>query len=107
MSNALRIKAAKKAVKTRRIHEAELKFIREVIEPDHKRMQALLTVLLKNCNIQPTLRWNPTRPYRKLMNGAEYGKLVGFRNGSLLSVLVEGYKRPQIFRPSSWEVLVP
>lgn len=100
-------KAAKKAAKTRAANRAEMKFIKEVIEPDHRRMQTLLTVLLNNCNIKPSLRWNPPREYRKLMHGAAYGTLIGFRNGNLLLVLVEGYKRPQLFRPSCWEVLVP
>jgi hypothetical protein len=100
-----RRRAAKKAANTRAVWRAQMKYMREVVEPTNRRMDSLLAILMKGRTLP--LRWNPIRDTgHKLKRGAEYGTLMRFVNGGrLLRVLPDGYKRPKDFHPSYWEPL--
>lgn len=96
-----RILAARKGVKTRRQNQAQMDYIRTVVRPDKRRLQSLLTVILRNSKTMIRLTW--VGPY-KLKNGVRHGTLVGFVNGYYLRVLPEGYKNPQMWCPRFWEL---
>lgn len=107
-----RKKAAKKAARTRAANQAREKYLQEVVRPATIRLQSIMRFLLnKYISDRQSiwLRWTPARGnlVRGLKGGAQYGELVGFKDGYFLIVKVEGYKRPQVFHPADWEFLRP
>lgn len=102
-----RIIAARKGVKTRAENAARAKNFNEFYMPSTKRMNDVLTVLVRKIRpMQIRVRWNPIRDTgTKLKHGVTHGTLVGFQGGNLLLVRPDGYKRPQAYHPSFWEVI--
>jgi hypothetical protein len=105
--NDLRAKAAQKAARTRLTNRASRKYWNEVTAPGKRRVANLLEYLLKEHG-PIDVSWNPARDNgRKLKHGAQHGKLIALEDGFYFIVQIDGYKRPQTFHPSFWEILLP
>lgn len=94
--------AAKKAAKTRAANKASWDRYFEVDVPVLRMINRLLNHLIFHHNVR--VRWKGVYR-RKLKHGAEYGVVVKFMNGGKTwRVLIDGYKRPQDYHGSFWEI---
>ena len=93
----------KKAAKTRAMHRAAEERWRTFDEPANRRIEMLINNLIQQRK-RIDLRW---LGQHRLKHGAQYGTLLKVRcGGKIWSVMVEGYKRPQLFPAAHWEVLL-
>lgn len=99
-------RAIRRGVNTRLANAAMWKRWREIDEPALRRQNALFNRLLQITPV--SVRWNPLGKNcdRRLKHNAEYADLLKVE-GHLWTVLIEGYKRPQVFHHAFWEPLLP
>lgn len=98
----MRVKAAKKAAKTRASNQAALERWLTVDKPAREMEAAIINRALITNPVR--LRW-AGRYQRRLKNGVEGATLIKvLGTGLRWSVLIDGYKQPQEYHPSFWEL---
>ena len=102
-TKAQRSKWARKAARTRAANAAAMKRWMEVDKPAHQAVVELANRFLQTNTVR--LRWCGAMGIR-LRRGVEYSTLLHV-SGTGLSwrVLIDGYKHPQTYHPSFWEVV--
>jgi hypothetical protein len=103
-SKERKLRAIRKAVRTRAANRAAWKRYFEVDAPARKRLDNLLNYFLRKFPV--SVRFNPRDSGLRLRHGVTQGRLIAV-DGMSVIVQPEGYKRPRGYHFGFWEVLLP